>query len=110
MQDLDLVPTDEVELRGRGPIGQDDRDGARAAIADVLARHGCAGGARVRLTGGHHPGGPLVVQVNLRVAGAPARVQVDGPTPAAAIAAAAVRLDHQVQRLRTVWEPWPWPD
>ena len=110
MQDLDLMPTGEVELRSRGPIGQDDRDGARAAVADVLARHGCVGGARVRLTAGHHSGGPMVVQVNLRVAGAPARIQVDGPTPAAAVAAAAVRLDHQVQRLRTTWEPWPWPD
>ncbi|MEV0131808.1 sigma 54 modulation/S30EA ribosomal C-terminal domain-containing protein [Dactylosporangium sp. NPDC050688] len=110
MQDLDLMPTGEVELRSHGPIGQDDRDGARAVVADVLARHGCVAGARVRLTAGHRSGGPMVVQVNLRVAGAPARIQVAGATPAAAVAAAAVRLDHQVQRLRTAWEPWPWPD
>ncbi|MEV4511119.1 sigma 54 modulation/S30EA ribosomal C-terminal domain-containing protein [Dactylosporangium sp. NPDC049525] len=113
MPELDLLriaPAGDVDVRSRGPIGHDERQCARAMVAAVVARHHLAGGARVRLTGGHHPGGPLVVQVNLRVRGAPARIQVVGPNPAAAFSAAAVRLDRQVRRLSTAWEPWPWPD
>src|SRR5689334_15782088 len=52
--------------------------------------------------------GPL--QVNLRVCGDPARIQVPGWDPAAAIGAAVDRLRRQVRRLTTAWEPWPWPD
>jgi hypothetical protein len=52
----------------------------------------------------------MLVQVNLRVCGAPARIQIAGRTPAAAIAAAAVRLDLHLRRLNIVYEPWPWPD
>lgn len=113
MPELDLLPNlpaADVDVRSRGPVGQDERDCARAMIAAVTARHPGTGAVRVRLTGGHHPGGPMVVQVNLRVAGAPARIQVAGPTAAAAIPAGAVRLDRQIRRLGTAWEPWPWPD
>jgi hypothetical protein len=111
--DLDVlpdVPDDTVNVRSRGPIDDAAAECARAMIAAVVTRHRLAGGARVRLTGGHHPGGPTVVQVNLRVSGAPARIQVAGPDPATAVAAGAVRLDRQVNRLLTAWEPWPWPD
>lgn len=113
MPDLDLlpdVPADMVEVRSRGPIGDEAEACARAMVSAVVARHRLAGGARVRLTGDYHPGGPMVVQVNLRVSGAPARIQVAGPNPADAVAAGAVRLDRQVRRLLTAWEPWPWPD
>ena len=113
MQELDvspIVPALDVEVSSRGPVGQHERDCARAMIAAVITRHPGAGAARVRLTGEHHPGAPVVVQVNLRVGGAPARIQVDGPTAALAISAGAVRLDRQIRRLQTTWEPWPWPD
>src|SRR5690606_40127453 len=65
--------------------------------------------ARVRVSGSAC-GGPGLVQVNLRVCGAPARVQVPGYTVAAAVDAAASRLDRQVTRLTATWEDWPWPD
>ncbi|GAB3842707.1 sigma 54 modulation/S30EA ribosomal C-terminal domain-containing protein [Dactylosporangium cerinum] len=100
----------DVDVRSRGPVGRHERECARAMVGAVIARHPGSGAARVRLTGEHRPDGPVVVQVNLRVCGAPARIQVDGPTAAAAISAGAVRLDRQIRRLRTAWEPWPWPD
>ena len=48
--------------------------------------------------------------MNLRLGGAPARIQVPGPAAPAAIAAAAARLDRQIRRLTRGCEPWPWPD
>jgi hypothetical protein len=80
-------------------------------ISAVLAHHTkAAAGTRLRLAGAACASGPMLVQVNLRVCGAPARVQVAGRSAAAAIAAAAARLDRQIRRLSTAWEPWPWPD
>jgi hypothetical protein len=79
-------------------------------ISAVLQQHAhAAEAARVRLTGGLC-GGATLVQVNLRVCGAPARIQIAGRTAALAIAAAAARLDRQIRRLSTAYEPWPWPD
>jgi hypothetical protein len=51
-----------------------------------------------------------LVQVNLRVCGAPARIQVPGRSMVTAIATAAARLQRQINRLTVAWEPWPWPD
>ncbi|GAA1535260.1 dormancy-associated translation inhibitor [Dactylosporangium maewongense] len=113
MPELDVSvigPAGDVDVRSRGPVDPDDRDRARAAVAAVVARHRSAGAARLRLTCGPHAGCPAVIQVNLRVGGAPARIQVDGPTLPAAVAAAADRLERQITRLETGWEPWPWPD
>ncbi|GAA2374360.1 hypothetical protein [Dactylosporangium salmoneum] len=83
---------------------------ARAMITAVVGRHGGAGGPEVRVSAAACPDGPTLIQVNLRVCGAPARIQVAGPSPAAALAAATVRLDRQIRRLTTAWDPWPWPD
>jgi hypothetical protein len=95
----------------RGTVSDEERDCAAAMISAVLTRHRRAvGGARVRVSGAHCAGGPGLVQVNLRVCGAPARIQVAARTMPQAIAAAAARLDRQIRRLTTVWEPWPWPD
>lgn len=100
-----------LEMCVRGVVGDEVQDCARAMIGAVLAhRRVPASAARVRLSGGNCGGGPLLVQVNLRVCGAPARIQVPGRDPAMAIAAAADRLHRQIQRLTTAWEPWPWPD
>lgn len=98
-------------VRVDGLVTGDERDCAEAMIGAVLTHHGAtAGDARLRVTGGRCAGGPGLVQVNLRVHGAPARVQVPGRTIVEAIAAAAARLDRQVHRLATAWEQWPWPD
>ena len=95
----------------RGVVGDEEREYARTAVGAVLAEHGVpASATRVRLSGGNCGGGPLLIQVNLRVCGAPARIQVPGWDPSAAVAAAVDRLRRQVRRLTTAWEPWPWPD
>jgi hypothetical protein len=97
-----------VEVRGR--VAEQDVRFAQRLVAEVLARHRIADGARVRLVGSFCEGGPTLVQVNLRVCGAPARVQVAGPSSGLAITRAAGRLDRQIRRLTTAYEPWPWPD
>ncbi|GAB3520773.1 hypothetical protein GCM10027575_48980 [Phytohabitans suffuscus] len=52
----------------------------------------------------------MLVQVNLRVNGAPARIQIAGRAARQAITVAASRLERQVARLTAAWQPWPWPD
>lgn len=99
-----------VEVQARGRVGDQERGCAQAMIAAVLAHHKITGGARVRLTGANCVNGPALVQVNLRVGGVRARVQVPGRDAARAIAASATRLERQIRRLPTAWEPWPWPD
>jgi hypothetical protein len=90
-------------------VNAQERACARALVSAVLVHHGLDS-ARIRISGGQCTGGPGLVQVNLRVYGAPARIQVPGPSVVGAISAAAIRLDRQVSRLGTAWEPWPWPD
>ncbi len=111
------TPTDsptgliDVELRGPAADPEPDRERAAAAIEAVLRRHRLeADGARVRMTVSACGHGPALVQVNLRVCGAQARVQIPGPSTAMAVASAAARLDRQIRRLTTAWEPWAWPD
>jgi hypothetical protein len=94
----------------RGGVSPQERDSAEEMVRAVQARHRrVVADARVRVSGAVC-GGPGLVQVNLRVCGAPARVQAPGPTVEAAIATAAARLDRQITRLSTTWQPWPWPD
>ncbi|MGI5241220.1 hypothetical protein [Dactylosporangium sp. CA-139066] len=101
------MPTIAITARG---VRDHEREAAEALFSAVLTRHGLPGGLRLRLTGAACEGGPLLVQANLRVHGAPARIQVAGRGPAEALAAGVARLDRQIRRLRTAWEPWPWPD
>lgn len=100
----------QVRVHVRGQISEPERDCAQAMIAAVLAHHRQADGARVRLTTAACGGGPALIQVSLRVCGAPARIQVAGPTLSRTIAAGASRLDRRIRILTTAWEPWPWPD
>ena len=63
----------------------------------------------MRLKTGNCGRGPMVVQVNLRVRGAPARVMAvtagnDDLAPALA------RLDRHIETLYSPWRPRPWPD
>ncbi|WP_173061704.1 hypothetical protein [Phytohabitans houttuyneae] len=60
---------------------------------------------RVRLTGGGEPGGPMLVQVNFRVGGAPARIQVAASPAREAVVAAVDRLRRQIDRLTRAWHP-----
>ncbi len=89
--------------------GVDEAERARTKIGDVLDSTGIRDGARVRFTSGACAG-PALVQVNLRVHGAPARIQVAGPSASVALDRAATRLERQIRRLTTTFEPWPWPD
>jgi len=98
------------DLLLQGSVRQDEADCARTMIGAVLVRHHLTDRVRVRLTVAPGRSGPVVVQVNLRLFGAPARVQVAARTAAEAIAAVVVRLDRQIKRLSGAWEPWPWPD
>ena len=79
------------------------------AVGCALARREITGGARVRLKMGNCDRGPMVVQVNLRVRGAPARVMAvtagtGDLTPVLA------RLDRQIEALSAPWRARPWPD
>lgn len=94
----------------------------------VLTHHAVpASAVRVRVTtagcgepAGYAPGrGPagdvragdrVVVQVNLRVGGAPARIQAVATGLGEAVASASARLAAQVRRLTGAWHDWPWPD
>jgi hypothetical protein len=100
-----------IHVDVRGLVDPAERDLAVAMVGAVLTRNANGDRAvRVRLSSVARCGGPGLVQVNLRVCGAPARVQVSGPSVAQAITAAAHRLDRQIHRLTSRWEPWPWPD
>jgi hypothetical protein len=99
-----------VEVVARGRTDGAVEAYALAAVSEVLAEAGLRDGARVRLVRSVCASGPALVQVNLRVAGAPARVQVAGESPSVAIDRAAERLRLQIRRLTTAYEPWPWPD
>lgn len=100
-----------VDLHHDGKLADDDLALVREAIGTVATRHHSHTHAvRVRICAANCSGGPALIQVNLRVNGAPARIQIPGRTTSAAIAAAASRLDRQIRRLTTTWEPWSWPD
>lgn len=101
--------TGALAVSVKGGVNGDERDCARAMISAVL-RKTATDHARIRISAPDRANGPGLVQVNLRVHGAPARIQVAGPTVVLAISAAATRLRRQIKRLTTAWEPWPWPD
>ncbi|WP_432969007.1 hypothetical protein [Dactylosporangium sp. CA-233914] len=98
-----------MNLTARG-VRPHEREVAEALFGALATRHRLDGGLRLRLTAAAREGGPMVVQANLRLFGAPVRIQVAGRDAAEAIATGATRLDRQIRRLSTAWEPWPWPD
>lgn len=94
-----------------GGVEDTDRGQADAAISDVLAQfRRVVGHARIRISGANRSGGPGLIQVNLRVCGAPARIQVAARSMPTAIVVAGTRLRHQLTRLTSHWQPMPWPD
>jgi len=99
-----------VDLSHDDRMTGDERDVVHGLIGAVLMRHEITDQVRARALNVSGRGRPAVVQVNLRVFGAPARIQVPGATFATAVGVAAARLDRQIRRLTTGWERWPWPD
>src|SRR5258708_596940 len=100
-----------LEVHTTGLVGDEERDCLHGMIRAVLTHHRTVvDHVKARLTGSNCAGGPALVQVNLRVCGAPARIQVAGRGSAQAIATAVARLERQIRRLSTAWEPWLWPD
>lgn len=104
-------PALALDMDVRGAVDDAERRRAAEAFVAVLARHdGAVADVRVRLSAAARPVRPALVQVNLRVCGAPARIQVPAASTAAAVAAGTDRLDRQIRRLTSGWEQWPWPD
>jgi hypothetical protein len=101
--------TSALDIRVKGEVSSDERDCADATISAVLHKT-ATDRVRVRISAANCANGPGLVQINLRVHGAAARVQVSGRTVVLAISAAAARLRRQINRLTTAWDPWPWPD
>ncbi|WP_244975940.1 sigma 54 modulation/S30EA ribosomal C-terminal domain-containing protein [Nocardia huaxiensis] len=105
-----MVAEPEIEVSVSGELPPLELIRAQGVIGRTLRRHHIDGGARVRLTGGAHPGGRTVAQVNLVLDGEPVRTQIDGPG-GFALTFAAERLDRQLHRLRhgapSRWTPDP---
>lgn len=104
-----VAGTAALAISVKGGVSGDERDCAHAMISAVL-RKTTTDHARVRISAADGTDRLGLVQVNLRVHGAPARIQAAGRTVVLAISAAAARLQRQINRLTTAWEPWPWPD
>ena len=99
----------DVSVFYGGRVGASQAERVAHAIGRELDRRGVSGGARVRLKTGNCGGGPMLVQVNLRVGDTPVRVQavtagIDDLLPALA------GLEHQIDRVAAQWRPRPWPD
>lgn len=99
----------DVLVLSGGRVAACAAESVAAAVGRVLEYRGITGGARVRLSAANFADTPMLVQVNLQVRGFPARVQapargIDELTPVLA------RLDRQIVRVWTRWQPRPWPD
>jgi hypothetical protein len=96
-----------VVSRGRVPAAATDR--VAHEIGQLLERRNVTGAARVRLSVGKGDCAPMLVQVNLHVAGTPARVQAV-TAGKGDLLPAILRLDRQITRMLPPWRPQPWPD
>lgn len=83
-----------------GPIAELELERVAGAVGRLLTRNGIVGGARVRVVGANCAGGTQLVQVNLRVAGLPARVQTITPGPGIVLPVV-LRLERLIERLST---------
>ncbi|NNH71113.1 hypothetical protein HLB23_14770 [Nocardia uniformis] len=92
---------------GRVPKLEGER--ISGAVGRLLARFDVTGGVRVRITGPNCGFGPMLVQVNLRVARTPVRIQtlIYGPGEALPVV---LRLERQLLALRETWRQRSWPD
>ncbi|GAA1388150.1 sigma 54 modulation/S30EA ribosomal C-terminal domain-containing protein [Catellatospora chokoriensis] len=101
-----------VDVHTRGELDPAFVGITREAVAAVVAASATAAGpARLRITAGNCAPGPTLFQINLRVRGEPARIQLAARTPQAAAGAALERLERQVRRLglRLDLTAWPLP-
>ncbi|MEU7824774.1 sigma 54 modulation/S30EA ribosomal C-terminal domain-containing protein [Catellatospora sp. NPDC049133] len=101
-----------VDVHTRGELDPAFISIIREAVAAVVAASAnAAGPVRLRFTAGDCAPGPTILQVNLRVRGEPARIQLAARTPQAAAVAAIDRLERQIRRLglRLDLTAWPLP-
>ncbi|WP_317743409.1 sigma 54 modulation/S30EA ribosomal C-terminal domain-containing protein [Nocardia seriolae] len=86
-----------------------ERERVAGAVGRLLMRFRVDRSARIRMTASQPDKGPILVQVNLRPAGTPVRVQTltHGPGDALPVL---VRLERQLRTVRRAWSPRPWPD
>jgi hypothetical protein len=99
----------DVVVFSGGQVSASRADEVARAVGRVLADHDVVGGARVRLKTGRCGRGPMILQANLTVRDASARVQavtagIDDPLPALD------RLDRHIGRLDGRRRLRPWPD
>ncbi|MCX4092996.1 sigma 54 modulation/S30EA ribosomal C-terminal domain-containing protein [Nocardia sp. alder85J] len=97
----------EVTVLVRGAVPELELERTAGAVARMLDRYAIAGGARVRLTA--CADGPLLAQVNLVLAEAPARVQTVLPERTR-ILPLVTRLNRLITTRLRPWRPQPWPD
>ncbi len=101
-----------VDVHTRGKLDPAFVGITREAVAAVVAASSnAAGPVRLRFTAGNCAAGPILLQINLRVRGEPARIQIAARTPQAAAGAAINRLERQIRRLglRLDLTAWPLP-
>ncbi|MEV6336235.1 sigma 54 modulation/S30EA ribosomal C-terminal domain-containing protein [Nocardia vinacea] len=79
------------------------------AVGRLLEHFDVTDAARIRITGPNCDAGPMLVQVNLRRARTPTRIQTITRGPGDALPVV-VRLQHQLQTLQTNGRTRPWPD
>ncbi|WP_067689037.1 sigma 54 modulation/S30EA ribosomal C-terminal domain-containing protein [Nocardia jejuensis] len=96
-----------IQLATRGEVPDLEAERATRALAAVLDRRGIEQAATARLTRVRGPVGPLVIQVNLRLADSDVRMQCAGPANSV-VPLAAGRLDRQVYRIATGAGPRWW--
>lgn len=99
-----------VEVCIRGEVDPAFVDLTRQAVtAAIAANANAAGPVRLRITAGNCAPGPTLIQVNLRVLGGPARIQIAARTPQAAAGVALERLERQIRRLSLRLDLTAWP-
>ncbi|MGW4066388.1 sigma 54 modulation/S30EA ribosomal C-terminal domain-containing protein [Nocardia grenadensis] len=101
------MPFPQVVVYTGGRVPAIERERFAGAVGRLLERLDVPGGARLRITAPER--GPLVIQVNLRIAGGAARVQTLTRRDGDALSTVR-RLEWQITALRGVWRPRPWPD
>ncbi|MFI9511019.1 sigma 54 modulation/S30EA ribosomal C-terminal domain-containing protein [Nocardia sp. NPDC052566] len=88
----------ELAVTTSGAVPPADVTRAVRAIGLILRRHRLDTAVRVRVTAPTSAEEPTLVQANIRLRGAPTRIQVSGPR-GFAVTFAAERLDRQIARL-----------
>ncbi len=99
----------EIVMLADSQVAPSEIEHATRVVGATLGRLRIRGGARVRMSC-HNEAKRLVVQVNLRVAGGPTRMQTLAPLHNP-FSFAAMRLRDQIRAVSDpIWRPRAWPD